>query len=371
MTNRNRGKKRIFIVIWVILLFLFANSVIVFGPLAYKSAKIFFNRIVYNASINKENLTSIPIVVAFNNDYIYPSLVCLSSLLDSSDGDTFYDIYFFISDEFDEKNKSKILQLKDIFFNFKANFVNLNEKKEIFDNIEVYGDFSKEMFYRLVIQDVLLNFEKCIYIDVDTVVKKDLKPLYFQDVDDFYIAAVPDGTRSEPQLTESKEEYNKKIAERKKYSDSLNLPNLKNFINSGVIVWNLKKCREDDLGRKFSDFIKKNQQKEDLLLCDQDAINAVCNGKIKDLPFYFNSQTYFYLHKTYEEMLPSLVNSSYIFTKEEWDIARFDPSIIHFAYKKPWNQFDIYFAEKWWKSAKKNIFWEEILNKYIFKNDLI
>ncbi|MDR0404235.1 MAG: glycosyltransferase family 8 protein [Oscillospiraceae bacterium] len=370
MVGRNSGRKsNIFVAVTsVILLSLFLSLLSSFVPIVYRNIKNFSRKLIYELKTDKSPSTLVPIVLAFDNEYIYPSLVFLWSLLSTSDSDTFYDLYFFITDEFSQENKQKILELKNSFFNFEVNFVDVSAKKDVFDDVEVFSErFTKEMFYRLMIQDFLLRFDKCIYLDVDMIVRKDLKPLFLQDVTDFYIAAVPDGTRADPMGNDPNEDYEKKSKERKEAAKILGLPDFKRYINSGVVLWNLKKCREDDMSRIFLDFVKKYKDKPDGSLCDQDVINTNCYHKIKDLPLEFNAQTYFQLHRPYADVIPSFSNSSYIFTEEEWNKARSDPYIIHFAFKKPWSQLDIYFAEKWWENAKRCGHREQILNKYIFK----
>lgn len=57
-----------------------------------------------------------------------------------------------------------------------------------------YSHFTKAIFYRLKIPSILCDEEKCIYIDTDIIVRKDLSELYRVNISDYYIAEVQDCT---------------------------------------------------------------------------------------------------------------------------------------------------------------------------------
>ena len=61
------------------------------------------------------------------------------------------------------------------------------------------------------------------------------------------------------------------------------------YINSGVILINLKKWREDNLEKKFIDFI--NKYNGDVPCADQGTINGVCKNKILIIHPKYNTMT--------------------------------------------------------------------------------
>ncbi|MDR3178972.1 MAG: glycosyltransferase family 8 protein [Oscillospiraceae bacterium] len=310
--------------------------------------------------INNTSKSNINIVVAFDNNYVYPAFVSIFSMLKNAEEDTFYKINFLITDEFNDDSKNKISKLKDTFDNFDINYINLSKKTQMFKDIEIFSErFSKEMFYRLLIPTLLPEESRCIYLDVDTIILKDLKKLYDQKIDGFYIGAVPDGIRGE---IDEKNKNAKEKSDMEKYLKFLEISSLNQYINSGVILWNLDECRKDGIETKFVEFVEKNRHK-DGLLCDQDVLNSICFDKIKSLSLEFNLQTYLPLSKTYEEV----ETAKYMATKEEWDAAKNNPTIIHYALDKPWSKLSVYSSELWWQYAKDSTFWDDIIKKYILK----
>jgi lipopolysaccharide biosynthesis glycosyltransferase len=293
----------------------------------------------------------IPLVVAFDNNYVCPALVSLSSLFSNAKEGTYYKIFFFITNEFTQENKNKILRLYDDYENFEAIFLNLSEESKQFKDINIFSArFSKEMFYRLKIPSLLKNQEKCIYMDVDTVVTGDLSDLYNEDLTGYCIGGVADGTR---QAVQSDTEEN-----RRKYFEYLGVDNMDDFINSGVILWNLVECRKNKVEDKFLEFVKKSSDVSGRTLNDQDTINSGCHGKIKDLALRYNVQTYYDIKQPY--------NNAGIFVKSfserVWEEGRKNPVIIHYALNKAWSMFDVNFADRWWKCAKAapNWVWTEV-----------
>ena len=81
------------------------------------------------------------------------------------------------------------------------------------------------------ISEILANYDKIIYLDGDILVQKDLTELYNIDIDGYYVAAVDDTGKI----------YHKKDVYAK----------YPNYFNSGVMLLNLKKCREDNISSKL------------------------------------------------------------------------------------------------------------------------
>ncbi len=121
---------------------------------------------------------------------------------------------------------------------------------------------------------------------------------------------------------------------------------LKKYINSGVMLLNVREMRLQNSDSKIIDWINNNNEK---IEChDQDIINAVFNSKIKYIDDIWNAQV-----------------------KKEHD-TRFselkDPSIIHFiSPKKPWVFWKPLNATHWSKEyfeALKGTPWEGFNRKY-------
>ena len=101
-------------------------------------------------------------------------------------------------------------------------FIQKNLKKECPNLNTIYSDFS---FVRLMLVDVVKE-DKVLYIDTDAIVNKDISNVWKYDISDYYVAGVRDyGILSEGIL--------------EKYDI------VGKYINSGFVVFNLKKIRKD------------------------------------------------------------------------------------------------------------------------------
>lgn len=166
-----------------------------------------------------------------------------------------------------------------------------------------YKHITSSACYRLFAPS-LLSVDKVIYLDADLIVLDDIKKLW--EFEPKYIAGVQDAMY---------------IKQAKKNG----LSHL--YINSGVMVFNLKNLRKIDYYKR----IEKTQTGEyNLSLLDQDIINIAFGDLIEHLPLKWNVYS-----KIYPETTCDMIK------------ARQNPSIIHWCGKdKPWNA-DVWKAEKW------------------------
>ena len=124
------------------------------------------------------------------------------------------------------------------------------------------------------------------------------------------------------------------------------------YINTGVVLWNLKEMRKDNIVEKFLKILPNNY-----LMQDQDIMNIVCYDKIKLLPLKFNVMTKII-------NLEKLMIENNIFKYIDLKIAKEQPIIIHYAApEKPWNANVIYFAD-WWEYAKNSPYYNNTQNNY-------
>ncbi len=174
--------------------------------------------------------------------------------------------------------------------------------------------FTLTIYYRLFIPIMFPQYDKGIYIDSDVVLNADIAELFDTDIGDNYIGACTDFSVQEiPELVNYIE--NGIGVERKQY------------INSGVLLMNLKKLREVEIDTHFLRLL--NTYHFDCIAPDQDYINAMCNGKI----YYLN---------------------------EEWDAMPNDnksplenPKLIHYnLFSKPWCYDGIQYGELFWEHIK-------------------
>ena len=85
---------------------------------------------------NKKNI--IPIALSTDNNYIFPTIVTITSILENAAPLTYYDIYILLSSDFNEESKYKLLKIKDHYqcgnitlINMKDEFKDINVNKAI------------------------------------------------------------------------------------------------------------------------------------------------------------------------------------------------------------------------------------------------
>lgn len=105
--------------------------------------------------------------------------------------------------------------------------------------------------------------DKILYLDTDVICRKNLKELYDTDVSECHVAGVLDY-------------YGSWLFRKKWYR--------RDYINSGVMLLNMKKVREDNIFEKCRELCRKKK----MFMPDQTAVNLVAEKKL--LPEKYNEQ---------------------------------------------------------------------------------
>ncbi|SDM83943.1 Lipopolysaccharide biosynthesis protein, LPS:glycosyltransferase [Fictibacillus solisalsi] len=233
-------------------------------------------------------MEEIHIVVATNNRYAKPLAVMLNSLFKNKISKNTISIYILYS-RLSKKNEYKLSEIANKF-NFKVQFLRL--EKSLYSNYPLIDYLTAEAYYRIFIPDLLeKKIKKAIYLDCDIIIKEDLSKLWEIDIENYFLAAVRDDLA------------------KYRYTD-LSIP-VGCYFNSGVLLINLQKWRENHISDKVIKFIRKNPDK--ILWADQDALNAILYDKWLMLDPKWNYQA----------------NS----------LQLMEPSIIHYVgFNKPWKK---------------------------------
>lgn len=238
----------------------------------------------------------INIAFAANNNYISHLEVSLYSLLKNNQNNTF-NIYV-LSSDLTAKSRKKLDDICMYFKNASLEVITVDVHR--FNQLKTISHFSRDMYSRYLLPEMLHNKDKVLYLDSDILVTGEIEKLYNINVEDFYVAAALDIGISKPDFHD--------------YLEPLGLDGSKYF-NSGVLVMNLKKMRNDSVVEKLIN--TSVQFGKYLLHPDQDVINIVFRDKIKKLSNIWNFQD--------EDRLQNLH-------------PLVDVKIIHYTTKwKPWN----------------------------------
>ncbi|MBE5891024.1 MAG: lipopolysaccharide biosynthesis protein [Lachnospiraceae bacterium] len=135
--------------------------------------------------------------------------------------------------------------------------------------------------------------DKMLYLDVDIMFNRDIALLYNHDVTEYEYAAARDH-----------------------YGKYLLNPN---YINAGVLLFNVKKIKETGLLVKARKLIKTKK----LMFADQDAIYKSTTKKLM-LPQYFNDQKFLHKHTVVRHFSKRLFYFPYPHTEnvKQWQLSR-------------------------------------------------
>lgn len=274
----------------------------------------------------------IPVVLATDENYFYPTVVTLASLMCNASPETKYKIYILVPGEFAENKKRFIRNLANKYDMPQVEFLDM---KKAYSDMQMHvAHISYASFYRLQIHTLLTQIEKCIYLDVDILVLGDLADFYGMDISDDYIAGVKAAGFYYP---ERNVEHMKK---------NLGIPVFDQYVNAGVLLMNLKKIRADKMEQVFAELLKRDFSNH-----DQDILNCSCYGHIKILPPVYNAMTKYNVgEKEAYTQLPCL---PICYTEQEWKEACENPVIVHYADRwKPWDTMTVFMASEWWHYAQ-------------------
>lgn len=267
---------------------------------------------------------TIAIAFAFDDNLLMPASVCISSLLQNANPDTFYDI--FILHAADALKSREMLDILPLHYgNCKLQYRMVGNCFE--KAFEIRG-ITVAAYYRLLIPELIPEYEKVIYADVDMIFRQDLSNVYSMDLGNNYIAATYD--------------WGLNISEEgKAYIDSVKGLQNGRYIQSGFIILNSIQIRKDNLIEMFRSLAKRKLRYQ-----DQDILNIACRGRIKILPFSYNmtDSVFYYIEKGDNHIPQSYRNA-------ELEEAR-SIGTLHFNGAKPWMRYCVNF-DLWWEYYRK------------------
>ncbi|MBP5353399.1 MAG: glycosyltransferase family 8 protein [Alphaproteobacteria bacterium] len=266
---------------------------------------------------------TVPVFFPIDNNYAKFMAVSMASILANTNNPVhFYVMHSGLSDE----NKAKLEQLKK-FRDCEIDYIEFDDKKIPFAYHGHAKHISKETMMRLYAADYAPQFDKVIYLDADLIFVSDIGTLYRTDIDEYYMAAVPD---------------------RILYFGLLKLPAQVLYANAGVMIFNTKKWRQDNIIETFIKLLREHFT--EVLYPDQDVLNIAFAGKTVYLPQSYNTT----------------VNFPYPFYQEE-DPTYDDAKVIHWAGpEKPWKYPNVKKQELFWRYAAVTPFYAELRRTYLF-----
>ena len=265
----------------------------------------------------------IPIFFTIDNGYAPFLAVALNSAIKNCSKNRNYRAIV-LHEELSKSNISKIKALetdnfKIEFTPMKANFTALDDRMS---NRLRCDYFTLTIYFRLFIPAMFSQYDKGIYIDSDVVLTEDIAKLFDTDLGENLIGAASDLSIADipPLVAYTENAIGVKKGE---------------YINSGVLLMDLKKMRECDFEGHFLNLL--STYHFDSIAPDQDYINAMANGKI-------------------------------LYLDESWDAMPNDArpplektNLIHYnLFSKPWCYDGVQYGDVFWQYAADSGFFDEI-----------
>ncbi len=203
---------------------------------------------------------SLNILITINSSCLNQTLTLLNSLHKTNPNNKFT-IYVL----HDNLTLPDINSIKTYRPNFKYKFIQVNQKD--FEKLPIKSNrYPKEIYYRLFASIYLpKNLDRILYLDTDIVVINDIKPLYYKNIHNNYYLASTHIRKVIHKFNEKRLHMNKEHL----------------YVNSGVLLINLKELRKNFSKDKIYEYVIRHKNK--LLLPDQDIISGVYKGKIGTL----------------------------------------------------------------------------------------
>jgi len=234
--------------------------------------------------------STIQLVVCTDDNFVAHTATLLQSIKETNA----IPVHVHILAKLSDANRAKLMHMSSAHFNLTI-ITDLPDYSALPISKQFKERLSEAAFWRLAIPLVLHDYDKALYLDSDMIVIGDITALWEEKINDVAVAAVEDSLLK-PQA----------IWEKLEKTDSY-------YFNSGMMLINLKKWREDNLMEKTVGLVKDNP---DWPYNDQHALNVALDGKVRLLANHWNVQT------------QCLLNNS--------DIS---PTIVHFTgFEKPWHK---------------------------------
>ena len=274
-------------------------------------------------------MKTIPILFTFDEKLTLAAGVCITSLLENANQDTFYDIFILHhpSCQFEETLLPKI---PDAYPNCRITFRKVeNEFKGAYETRGI----PETAYYRLLAPELIPEYDKIIYSDVDVIFREDMGRYYDLDLGDHYFAGVDNGVRLRPDM--------------QRYVSSLGLNPDDGYFYSGNLIINATQQRKDQMGLRFREAAKTDYYDQDMAI-----INLVCHGRILALgpSFCLSNNLYNLIVNQRDQMV-------HYYGEDEIKHA-LTSGIVHYNGAKPWKKASMN-MDIWWFYYRKSIFFNE------------
>lgn len=275
-------------------------------------------------------MRTIPILFTFDESLLMPAGVCITSLLENASEDTFYDIFILHSEKYDLAET----RLKEIPDHYKRCRITFRKVSNEFVGAYETRGIPETAYYRLIAPELIPEYDKILYSDVDVIFRDDLTKYYDIDLGDNYFGGVDNCSIFRPWT----QKHLKKV---------LGIDYRDGYIYSGNLVIHAKQILKDGMTARFRELAKQDFEQQDM-----DIINIACNKRITfiDPSFCLTHYLYYFIVRERDKMRQ-------LFSDEVLDNA-LKKGIVHYNGDKPWIK-DCINMDIWWDYYRRSIFFDE------------
>ncbi len=225
-------------------------------------------------------------------------------------------VHFYIMSKGITDDHKKMLRSFTALYGQKIDIIELPSMEQLCGRKIDTGGWNDIVLSRLFLDSLLPEeVDKVLYLDGDTIVRKDIHTFYSTDLSEYVLAAAV-----EPTVPKDRKEV-------------LGLSADANYYNAGVLLINLRLWKERDTGHRILQYFEDHGGQ--LFANDQDAINGCLHDEILSVSFTYNfCNTYcFYAYHAVNRWM----NSSLRVPKDVYKAICKDPAIVHFlGEERPW-----------------------------------
>lgn len=262
----------------------------------------------------------VPVFFACDNGFVKYTTVAIKSLITNASRECKYHIHILHTGIEQDKMDIVMDMADDVFV---ISFDDVSEyMAKVKGNLPLRDYYSVSTYYRLFMADMYPEYDKAIYLDSDTIILKDISKLYDYELGDNLVAAAPD------QVIVQHETFGE-------YAEQVVGVERNRYFNAGVILFNCKAFREENIYEQFNELVEKYTF---VVAQDQDYLNVLADGRTLILPQKWNNEVF-----------------GRMLCKEE------DICIIHYNFGiKPWKNKGGQLASYFWEYARKTPVYQEI-----------
>ena len=290
-------------------------------------------------------------IIASDDNYVPHLAALIKSIQHHFSSENFLDLII-LDGGISEFNRNLLKKMTEEHNSSSISFIELEGE---FSEHQTHMHFTKATFYRLILNQLIQDREKLLYIDCDTIVLDDIAKLYYTDLNGMAIGAVFDYIMHHFCQEKVSSIYETGAIESKNYLQSYvgMGDNWSRYFQAGVLLIDMNQLLELNLSSKMvEDLLNKTYW-----FLDQDILNKYFQGRVKFLDPRWN------FVNCGDEIHKGLSKEQI----SELQKAGQNPAIIHYAgyHTKPWNNMGAAYSEYYFQYLRQTFWYEKVVFKHV------